>query len=169
MAALKKSLEKALPPANDAKPTKAAKAKKAKPADPAQREMLLPIPGKKAPDRGGEAASKGARAAQGRVITWTSDYTTTSAEPAPAMILRQVSFFDLRRVFTEELSDYYGEDPESFEVVEATWNNDDEYAEVVTLTRPHCRRHRPPAVSERCRSHLGGRSGGKAGVYQSNS
>ena len=35
--------------------------------------------------------------------------------------------------FREELSDYYGEDPESFKVIEATWNNDDEYAEVVTL------------------------------------
>jgi DNA end-binding protein Ku len=48
MAALKKSLEKSLPPANDAKPTKAVTAKKGKLADPAQREMLLPISGKKA-------------------------------------------------------------------------------------------------------------------------
>ena len=59
MAALKKSLEKAMPPANDAKPTKATKAKKGKPADPAQREMLLPIPGKKA---AAEAAKPQAKA-----------------------------------------------------------------------------------------------------------
>jgi hypothetical protein len=52
---------------------------------------------------------------------------------APAITLRQVSFFDFRRVFREELSAYYGEDPESFKVVEATWNHDDEYAEVVIL------------------------------------
>jgi DNA end-binding protein Ku len=48
MAALKKSLEKALPPANDVKSPKAAKSKKTKSLDPSQREMLLPIPGKKA-------------------------------------------------------------------------------------------------------------------------
>ena len=53
--------------------------------------------------------------------------------PGPAIILRQVSFFDFRRVFHEELAEYYGEDPESFKVIEATWNHDDEYAEVVTL------------------------------------
>ena len=47
MAALKKSLEKAMPPANDAKPPKAAKPKKSKSPDPAQREMLLSISGKK--------------------------------------------------------------------------------------------------------------------------
>jgi DNA end-binding protein Ku len=51
MAALKKSLDNALPPANDTKPTKvsaASKAKKAKPRVEGQRELLLPISGGKA-------------------------------------------------------------------------------------------------------------------------
>jgi DNA end-binding protein Ku len=48
MAALKRSLEKSLPPANDAKAVKPTKAKKAKPRVEGQRELLLPIPGGKA-------------------------------------------------------------------------------------------------------------------------
>jgi DNA end-binding protein Ku len=52
MAALKRSLENSLAPANDAKGSpnaaKSAKAKKTKSPDPSQREMLLPIAGKKA-------------------------------------------------------------------------------------------------------------------------
>jgi DNA end-binding protein Ku len=48
MAALKRSLEVSLPPANDAKSAKAAKSKKARPKAEGQREMLLPLPGGKA-------------------------------------------------------------------------------------------------------------------------
>jgi hypothetical protein len=53
--------------------------------------------------------------------------------PAPAVIVRQVRFFDLWAALAAELGDYYGEDPESFKLVEASWDNDDEYAELVTL------------------------------------
>jgi DNA end-binding protein Ku len=65
MDALKRSLEKSLPAANDAKTVakpaaKATKAKKPKSPDPLQREMLLPIAGKKAPSE----ASKSPEAAK---------------------------------------------------------------------------------------------------------
>jgi hypothetical protein len=53
--------------------------------------------------------------------------------PAPAVTVRNVRFFDLWTALAAELADYYGEKPEGFTLVEKTWNNDDEYAEVVTL------------------------------------
>jgi hypothetical protein len=53
--------------------------------------------------------------------------------PAPAVIVRQFRLLDLWALLTAELADYYSADPESFKLVEASWDNDKEYAELVAL------------------------------------
>ena len=51
----------------------------------------------------------------------------------PTLAVSNVRFFDLWTVLTAELADYYGEEADSFKLVEASWNNEEEYADVVTL------------------------------------
>jgi hypothetical protein len=51
----------------------------------------------------------------------------------PTLTVSHVSFFDVWTAMVAELAGYYGEDVESFRTVEASWNDDDQYAEVVTL------------------------------------
>jgi len=63
MDALKRSLEKSLPAANDTTAPKATKPKKPKPRDERQREMLLPIPGRGTPQKKPASVAKPGRKA----------------------------------------------------------------------------------------------------------
>ncbi len=53
--------------------------------------------------------------------------------PEPTLTVIHVGFFGVWTAMRAELADYYDEDAELFRIVEASWNADEEYAELVTL------------------------------------
>jgi hypothetical protein len=54
-------------------------------------------------------------------------------QTTPALSVSQLPFFNLWTALKAELADYYGAASDGFGIVEASWDGDEEYAEVVTL------------------------------------
>jgi hypothetical protein len=76
---------------------------------------------------------KGSRAEEIGIVRAKDAAGAVLNHTKPTLTVSHVSFFDVWTAIVAELAGYYGKDAESFHTSDASWNDDDQYADGVTL------------------------------------